>query len=60
MNAKIDVSEPKPPQDPDSPLTFSMEGSDERPPSSLVPYYWTPGWNSVQSMNFYLDEPMVR
>jgi NADH-quinone oxidoreductase subunit G len=57
MNAKINVSEPKPPQDPDSPLAFSMEGSDERPPSSLVPYYWTPGWNSVQSMNFYLDEP---
>jgi NADH-quinone oxidoreductase subunit G len=57
MNAKIDVSEQKPPQDPDSPLTFSMEGADEHPPSSLVPYYWTPGWNSVQSMNFYLDEP---
>jgi NADH-quinone oxidoreductase subunit G len=57
MNAKTDVSEPKPPQDPDSPLTFSMEGADERPASSLVPYYWTPGWNSVQSMNFYLDEP---
>ncbi len=57
MNANIAVSEPKPPQDPDSPLTFSMEGSDESPPSSLVPYYWTPGWNSVQSMNFYLDEP---
>lgn len=57
MNANIAVSEPKPPDDPDSPLAFSMEGSDERPPSSLVPYYWMPGWNSVQSMNFYLDEP---
>lgn len=57
MNAKVDVNEPKPPQDPDSPLTFSMEGADERPASSLVPFYWTPGWNSVQSMNFYLDEP---
>jgi NADH-quinone oxidoreductase subunit G len=57
MNANVAVSEPKPPDDPDSPLAFSMEGSDERPPSSLVPYYWTPGWNSVQSMNFYLDEP---
>lgn len=57
MNADIDVSEPKPPEDPDSPLVFSMEGADEIPPSSLVPYYWTPGWNSEQSMNFYLDEP---
>jgi NADH-quinone oxidoreductase subunit G len=36
MNANIAVSEPKPPQDPDSPLAFSMEGSEEIPPSSLV------------------------
>jgi len=57
MNANIAVSEPKPPNDPDSPLAFSMEGSNELPPSSLVPYYWIPGWNSAQSMNFYLDEP---
>jgi len=56
MNANIAVSEPKPPQDPDSPLTFSMEGSDESPPSSLVPYYWTPGWNSVQAVNKFQQE----
>jgi NADH-quinone oxidoreductase subunit G len=56
MNANIAVSEPKPPEDPDSPLAFSMEGANEVPPSSLVPYYWLPGWNSAQSMNFYLDE----
>jgi NADH-quinone oxidoreductase subunit G len=57
MNANVAVSEPKPPIDPDSPLAFSMEGSNESPPSSLVPFYWVPGWNSAQSMNFYLDEP---
>jgi NADH-quinone oxidoreductase subunit G len=57
MNANIDVSEPKPPFDVDSPLIFSMEGADQVPPSSLVPYYWKPGWNSYQAMNFYLDEP---
>jgi NADH-quinone oxidoreductase subunit G len=34
-----------------------MEGQPERPPSSLVPFYWTPGWNSVQAMYNYLDEP---
>ncbi len=34
-----------------------MEGADENPPSSLVPFYWVPGWNSYQAMNFYLDEP---
>ncbi len=58
MNANIAVSEPKLLQDPDSPLAFSMEGIQERPPSSLVPFYWTPGWNSVQALYInYLDEP---
>jgi len=57
MNADVDVSEPKPPEDQDSPLVFSMEGAEETPPSSLVSYYWKPGWNSEQSMNFYLDQP---
>jgi NADH-quinone oxidoreductase subunit G len=57
MNASVAVSEPKLSQDPDSPLAFSMEGQPENPPSSLVPFYWTPGWNSVQAMYNYLDEP---
>ncbi|MGE5395747.1 MAG: NADH-quinone oxidoreductase subunit NuoG [Candidatus Saccharibacteria bacterium] len=57
IRANINVSEPKPPQDFDSPLVFSMEGTDQAPPSSLVTYYWKPGWNSPQAMNFYLDEP---
>ena len=57
MNANIAVSEKKLPEDPDSPLAFSMEGQPEYPPSSLVPFYWTPGWNSVQAQYNYLDEP---
>jgi len=57
ITANIHVSEPKPPQDVDSPLVFSMEGADQTPPSSLVTHYWKPGWNSYQAMNFYLDEP---
>jgi NADH-quinone oxidoreductase subunit G len=57
MNAKIAVSESKISEDDDSPLAFSMEGRQEQPPSSLVPFYWTPGWNSVQAMYGYLDEP---
>ncbi len=58
MNANIAVSEPKLLQDPDSPLAFSMEGIQEKPPSSLVPFYWTAGWNSVQALYInYLDEP---
>ena len=57
MNAKIAVSEPKPPQDVDSPMSFSMEGYKGTPPASLIPYYWSPGWNSLQASNKYLDEP---
>lgn len=57
MNANIRVSEPKLIQDPDSPLAFTMEGQNEVPPSSLVPFYWTPGWNSVQALYNYVDEP---
>jgi len=57
MNANIAVSEAKLPEDNDSPLAFSMEGQPELPPSSMVPFYWTPGWNSVQAMYNYLDEP---
>ncbi len=57
MDAKIAVSEPKPPPDNDSPLAFSMEGYKGEPPATLTPYYWSPGWNSVQAMNKYMDEP---
>jgi len=57
MNANINVSEQNPPDDADSPLEFSMEGTQESKPSSLVPYYWKPGWNSYQAVNFYLDKP---
>jgi NADH-quinone oxidoreductase subunit G len=57
MNADIAVSEPGLTQDKDSPLAFSMEGLQENPPSSLVPFYWNPGWNSVQALYGYLTEP---
>ncbi len=57
MNARQNVSEPEPPQDPDSPLKFSMEGYKGYPPAELIPYYWSPGWNSAQAINKYLKEP---
>jgi NADH-quinone oxidoreductase subunit G len=57
MNANIAVSEQKPSVDNNSPLAFSMEGQQEKPPSARIPFYWTPGWNSVQAMYNYLDEP---
>jgi NADH-quinone oxidoreductase subunit G len=56
MNAGINVSEPKPPEDPDSSLSYTMEGYRGLPPSSLIPYFWSPGWNSVQSVNKYQEE----
>ena len=56
MNAGIQVSEPKPPEDPDSSLSYTMEGFRGLPPPSLTPFYWSPGWNSVQSINKYQEE----
>ena len=56
MHADVNVSEPMTPADPDSPLAFSMEGYQEQPPSSLIPRYWSPGWNSVQALNKFQEE----
>ncbi|MDD5250710.1 MAG: NADH-quinone oxidoreductase subunit NuoG [Rhodocyclaceae bacterium] len=56
MHAQVDVDEPKPPDDPDTPLAFSMEGYAGRPPSPLIPYFWSPGWNSVQAVNKFQEE----
>jgi NADH-quinone oxidoreductase subunit G len=56
MRANIDVSEPKPPEDPDSPLSFSMEGYEGEPPAALIPRFWAPGWNSIQSVNKFQEE----
>jgi NADH-quinone oxidoreductase subunit G len=47
IDVTVDVSELKPPGDPDSPLAFSMEGDGEPPPSALIPRFWKAGWNSV-------------
>lgn len=56
MHANISVHEPKPPDDPETPLSFSMEGTPDQPPGALVPYFWSPGWNSIQATNFYQTE----
>jgi NADH-quinone oxidoreductase subunit G len=57
MDADKSVSEPGPPKDNCSPFNFSMEGYKGYPPSDLIPWYWSPGWNSVQAMNKYMEEP---
>lgn len=56
MLANINVSEPKPPADPDSALAFSMEGAPTQPPGALTPFFWAPGWNSIQSVNKFQSE----
>jgi len=51
------VHEPRASQDPDTALSFSMEGyggTDE--PGALVPFAWAPGWNSPQAWNKFQDE----
>jgi NADH-quinone oxidoreductase subunit G len=57
MLANINVSEPKPLSDEDSPLSFTMEGYKGIPPSAVTPFFWAPGWNSVQSVTKYQKEP---
>jgi NADH-quinone oxidoreductase subunit G len=54
--ANISVHEPRPPEDPNSSLSFSMEGTHRMPPAALNPFYWSPGWNSIQATNFYQQE----
>ncbi len=54
--AHITVHEPKPPNDPDSPLAFSMEGYPNEPPAPLIPFFWAPGWNSYQAVNKFQEE----
>jgi NADH-quinone oxidoreductase subunit G len=56
MHANVDVSEPPPPDDPNTPLEFSMEGYQGQPPSALIPRYWAPGWNSVQALSKFQAE----
>ncbi len=56
MHANISVHEPKPPDDPETPLSFSMEGTSDQPPGALIPSFWSPGWNSIQATNFYQTE----
>jgi len=56
LTADVSVHEPKPPGDDDSPFSFSMEGYEGIPPSALIPRFWAPGWNSVQSVNKFQQE----
>jgi NADH-quinone oxidoreductase subunit G len=56
VTAHINLHEPKPAQDPNSPLAFTMEGRFQQPPSPLIPRFWSPGWNSDQSLHKFQIE----
>ena len=57
MLANLQVSEPRPLGDDDSLLGFTMEGYKGLPPSAAIPFFWAPGWNSVQAVTKYQEEP---
>ncbi len=56
MLANISVHEPKPAEDADTPLSFSMEGYEGQPPAPLISRYWSPRWNSVSALNKFQQE----
>jgi NADH-quinone oxidoreductase subunit G len=57
ITANLSVHEPRPPEDPDTPLAFTMEGVCESfAPPPLVPRFWAPGWNSPQALNKFQQE----
>lgn len=57
MLADRTVHEPKPPEDPDSALSYSMEGYQGAVPGSIQSFFWAPGWNSnQQAVNKFQDE----
>jgi len=55
MLADIDVSEPKPPID-GARRFLHHGGTPDQPPASLIPFFWTPGWNSIQATNKFQSE----
>ena len=57
MHADASVHEPKATVDDETPLAYSMEGQNVGDqPAALVPYVWTPGWNSNQSVFKFQQE----
>lgn len=56
MCADRRLSEPKPPSDPDSPLSFTMEGTSRPISASVRSFEWAAGWNSEQAVNRLLTE----
>ena len=56
MLADVSVHEPKQPQDKETPLAFTMEGDNHNQSGALLPFVWSPGWNSNQSIHKFQSE----
>lgn len=56
MLAHVNVHEPKPADDKNSPLAYSMEGTKQNTNGALISFYLMPGWHSVQATNKILRE----
>jgi NADH-quinone oxidoreductase subunit G len=56
IRAHENVSERKPPEDPDAPFTFTMEGFSGFKPPGLTNLFWAPRWNSVQALTRFQEE----
>jgi NADH-quinone oxidoreductase subunit G len=57
MRANVSVHEPKQREDEETPLAFTMEGLNRAQPGALLPWVWSPGWNSNQSVQKFQDHP---
>ena len=57
MVADVNIHEPKSTVDQDTPLSYSMEGSNPGTQNgATIPYAWSPGWNSNQSVFKFQQE----
>ena len=56
MDAHVSVHEPKPTVDEQTPFSYSMEGQNGGEVAALIPYVWSPGWNSNQSVFKFQQE----
>ncbi len=56
MKADVAVSETGVTTDIDSPMSYSMEGFSMMTPAALMSSFWTPGWNSAQSITRFQEE----
>ena len=57
MRADVSVHEPKTTVDHETPFSYSMEGLNTGDqPGAVLPYVWSPGWNSNQSVFKFQQE----